>query len=814
MATSINYSIGVQTTQAQQALNQLQSKLQTTNEMFGKLRNAFAGIAIGNFIANSIKAAAALDDIADASGIALQSIIGFSKAVQVAGGSVEGANTGVARFANYLQDAAEGNKKAVDSFLELGFSLSQLRTMSDEEILKKTIKGLGEMEAGSQRTALGMAIFGKSFASVDFQRVNNDLDDYIAKSAESAKATKAAADAEEKFSIAVSKVKDTILIAIQPITDFIAAIDPAKIESLAKTLTNLAIAFAAFKGLKIILTIITEITSAATASVGAFTRLAAALGMTTAIKEAQGGLRMIKGEWGAFSDTMDRALNPGKFAGKDKGFKMLGNSISFMAKGFVRMIPLIGQIVSGIMILDGALELLTGRDLGGWFDTAAAGLENLIAKNFPKVAAMINSIGEALGMAPSPAEAKKKEEAKAKVVEQEQKKTARQVEDPNKKEIEGLQKLIAEYQRANAEANKKFQLETDNIGISEEAKMKAEQRLQAESNYLQEINKLTDLYAEKSHSSSKTDLAMLPQIQKAIADVTAEYQRQLPILDASVEKRIAGLKVDNLAKFQKDSLFDAEKRLRDIQDEIAKSTLSEIEKKYYDIDKAATEAGLSAVKAAEDMLKTKLPPEEAQKYMDAAAARAKEEKALAAQAYDNSRKFQTGWKNAFQSYVDDATNAAQQAQRIFQTMTQSMEDMLMTFFKSGKFEWKNFVQSIIDTLMRSQIQQLIAKTFSMGGIGGGSSQSGGLLGGIGKLLGFANGGVIPTNGPVVVGERGPEILSGAGGRTVIPNSQLGGSVTYNINAVDAMSFKQMLAQDPTFLHAVAEQGRRTLPGAR
>ena len=51
----------------------------------------------------------------------------------------------------------------------------------------------------------------------------------------------------------------------------------------------------------------------------------------------------------------------------------------------------------------------------------------------------------------------------------------------------------------------------------------------------------------------------------------------------------------------------------------------------------------------------------------------------------------------------------------------------------------------------------------------------------------------------------------------MPNNALGGgggNVTYNINAVDAMSFKQMLAQDPTFLHAVAEQGRRRLPGGR
>jgi hypothetical protein len=39
---------------------------------------------------------------------------------------------------------------------------------------------------------------------------------------------------------------------------------------------------------------------------------------------------------------------------------------------------------------------------------------------------------------------------------------------------------------------------------------------------------------------------------------------------------------------------------------------------------------------------------------------------------------------------------------------------------------------------------------------------------------------------------------------------MGGStnITYNINAVDAMSFKQMIAADPTFIYAVTQQGAK------
>jgi hypothetical protein len=179
------------------------------------------------------------------------------------------------------------------------------------------------------------------------------------------------------------------------------------------------------------------------------------------------------------------------------------------------------------------------------------------------------------------------------------------------------------------------------------------------------------------------------------------------------------------------------------------------------------------------------------------------------------RQFDTGWAQAFTEYVENATNAAQQAQRIFQTLTQSMEDMLMGFFKTGKFGWKDFVQNIVDVMLRSQIQQLIAKTFGgVGSIGGGAG-GGGLFGGA-IIPGFlASGGPAGAGKPYIVGERGPELFVPNISGTVVPNNALGGApVTYNINAVDAMSFKQMLAQDPSFLHAVAEQGRRRLPGAR
>jgi hypothetical protein len=84
--------------------------------------------------------------------------------------------------------------------------------------------------------------------------------------------------------------------------------------------------------------------------------------------------------------------------------------------------------------------------------------------------------------------------------------------------------------------------------------------------------------------------------------------------------------------------------------------------------------------------------------------------------------------------------------------------------------------------------------------------------GVSSLFGgfFATGGMIPPGRFGVVGEAGRELVQGPA--TVTPLNS--GSVTYNINAVDAASFKQLVAADPGFIHAVAMQGGRAMPARR
>lgn len=217
---------------------------------------------------------------------------------------------------------------------------------------------------------------------------------------------------------------------------------------------------------------------------------------------------------------------------------------------------------------------------------------------------------------------------------------------------------------------------------------------------------------------------------------------------------------------------------------------------------------------------------------------------------EESRKFSTGWDKAWNDYVDNATNASKTATNLFSKSMSGMEDLLVNFAKTGKFTWRSFVNMMLEELMRAQIQSTFAsilggmKGAMGGGAGGIGSLIGGLfgggskaapaagggggffsgimdlgksaIGGIGKLFGFAGGGSVNGTSPILIGERGPEIFNPSSSGTIIPNDKLGGStnVTYNINAVDAQSFRAMIARDPQFLFAVTEQGRKSIPGAR
>jgi len=173
----------------------------------------------------------------------------------------------------------------------------------------------------------------------------------------------------------------------------------------------------------------------------------------------------------------------------------------------------------------------------------------------------------------------------------------------------------------------------------------------------------------------------------------------------------------------------------------------------------------------------------------------------------------------------EAKNPAEMASAAVDVMFNDMNKALDNFVTTGKGSFKEFADSIILDFVKIEMkEQVIALFKGVSGASGGGAGMGNffsnLIGGAKSLFGLAEGGTVPTNGPVLVGEKGPEILTGAKGLNVIPNSQISSSqpamtnVVYNINAVDTLSFQQMLARDPSFIYALSLQGQKALPPTR
>lgn len=128
--------------------------------------------------------------------------------------------------------------------------------------------------------------------------------------------------------------------------------------------------------------------------------------------------------------------------------------------------------------------------------------------------------------------------------------------------------------------------------------------------------------------------------------------------------------------------------------------------------------------------------------------------------------WQYGASKALQSYLDAATNTAQQSEKLFGNMFKGMEDALVNFAKTGKLNFTALANSIINDLIRIAAQKAIAgMAGSLFGSSGTSVTQ--ALGGawINGVQAFANGGVVssPTlfphaGGMGLMGEAGPEAI--------------------------------------------------------
>lgn len=197
--------------------------------------------------------------------------------------------------------------------------------------------------------------------------------------------------------------------------------------------------------------------------------------------------------------------------------------------------------------------------------------------------------------------------------------------------------------------------------------------------------------------------------------------------------------------------------------------------------------------------------------------------------------FSEGWRNAYRKYAEESQNYAKQGEESFTLVVDNMNEALANFVNTGKVNFKGLVQSIIQGLIRIQLQMQMSRLFSMAGMalfggGGGAATTAGGTPMIGDF-GFSTGGVATAadggyiSGPTLVGENGPELFIPRTAGTIIPNQQMAGmtgtpQVVYNgpyianMQAIDTQSAAQFLARNKESVWAANQSASRSVPQSR
>jgi hypothetical protein len=803
---------------------------------FMRLKGVIAGGLFAGMAGSAIKLADELSDLSAATGITIGNLVGLRDAIMASGGSGDQMATAVNRFMLAIDEAAQGSLKAQNRFEALGIGLKELGTLSEADLLRNTLIGIAGITDKARQAALMMEYFGKSFRTVDPKAMLAALDDASGKNDAMADSIKRAAELNDKFEKSWTNIRLAFLQAIEPILDWFSQFE-MDAQQTKDFINGLA---TAFKALGVVIATVFVVT-------GIRTIVTALLMVGRGVGVLFSGLGRLKD---AFSTTVSGRTPAAIMSLKDV-FSALGAAVTIVTGTvavFWDSMKGVGNWISGTFktLIDEVAASMFGLASGfgamkrfeNPFGAYSKGVEEYrehlktlraeeARRNFAATDPRRADQGGAPGATPTPTPTPAGD------------KKIRDTEDALAGRRKEIARNIEEFKRQTEEMLKGIQVETNLIGKSEEY---AEVIRAQEEVYKRAADKVSELQkAKESLSKDEAKLAGAYDLQIAAINKAAEAdserikqavenQQGLKLLE---KDRLAGIErltkaMEQQAKIQ-ETLADIRLGMREALGDVefagsqqGKSPFAQQAAQIVeDARKAALEAGRAFAAAFEDT-GDGMTPEKAKEFADGLAAIQEGYKGIADAQMRNleaSRTWEAGWKEAFAAYSDDAMNAAKQSKTYFETFTSGMEDVFVNFVRTGKLSFKDLANSLIADFARIQAKKAIAGLFGMGGgLGGGAG--GGIFSSIGKIFGFANGGNPAIGVPAIVGENGPEMIVPRNASTVIPNGAMAAqpaitNVTYNINATDAQSFKQQLARDPSFLHAVVEQGRRSTPaGAR
>ena len=712
------------TTEGADQLDKLGRSADVARDKIAGLTTAILGVSFGAFIASLLDAADRVADLSDATGISVVNIKAFEDAMESSGGKAKNAEKAILAFTGAIESANDGSLKTRDAFAKVGISLTDLKNLSEQDLLQKTVEGLSKMEKGSERTAAQAILLGKSFRGINVDQFIKDF--------ESGKITaEGVAEGIDKLSKA-----------------------NGKLEKAFRTLQE-----ESTKALVPILDLLEKHELSATAAKVAIYGLATAMGLAF-------GASML-----ASIKTINSALGI---------TAALSNIVGKGPLGVIAKLAASGALAAGAAIE--IEKLVTAND-----KLTASEEKGYRGKGFqdPRINKSTSNTGRTQEL-----DARQKAELES------AKRTAQNLADAE-----------LQIRLINADKIERIELEMRSNIAKGTAEILSKSDL-SQSTKTKEILSLVNKETKKSYA----DIAAYRlELEKQILEVTMQGIQSQADEYANLTARQTDAKrqIDDSLKSMREQNIELQNRF-DIQQAI--NGLGEVDKKRIsDIADAVRNYNRELEKIQTDPFLTDSEATSRIEELNALLEQRVEILNRTAQAEtDRQNSFGAGVKDQIKQYKESIT-AFKIGGQMVDSVYGNMMSALERFVKQGKFSFKEFAQSVIlDLLMieaRANATRLFSSLFSFGGS---------------SVPGRALGGPVLPNQPYIVGEKGPEVFLPNAAGNIIPNNKLGSSgsfgggasVTYNINAVDAPSFRQMIAKDPSFLYAVTEQGRKSIPSTR
>ena len=838
----LNYDVSVSTTQAEASLTRLQRTVGGLNDTFIRLKSTLATISLGAVISQSLQFADAISDLSDASEIAIGNIIGFQNAVMASGGSAEGAQKAILKLVNSIGEAADGSASMQQAFLDVGVTIDDLRTLSNQDILSKTINGLDKITDSAKRSTLVTQLLGKEFRNVAAGGLGAAYAEATAKSAQYADAIAKGAAAQQNIDKTLGEFKIGLLEAIKPFTELISKVNIGveNFQKLVQALLAVGAAFLAFSIIGRVWRLFVLLVDGAIALYGALANLGAFLG------QLANGWRVI------FSATEGAG---GAFYRVWLSIKAVGAALT----------EILGPAFTTLKAV-GAPVLATIAGYWGWIQTSTGAAIDKLKEYLNYLPGVNFTLGGGAGRGNGQAELDQRK---------------KDADEAAKKE-QALRDILSRQAEARAKVALELKHQVDNlaIGLSRQTESIAlEARLielsklknvisedqveiikaQDDAN-VQRIAKLKDIQQQQeklrfqlkfAKDEDKTgieaQIGANEQLRKTVEEYYKGHNDALKenITNLQTAKKLDAARLQDMENMKKaiedqisrqqalgDILKTANDQARGAKDQVPASQLvglSSVQRQIVEIQESARKAAIEAARSFAANFEDGgdgLTPERARELaagLDQIAAAYKgvatAQIEVATNNYETARSFSTGWQESFAKYAEDAQDASKQAATYFERFTQGFEDAIVSLVTNGKFSFKDFANSIIADFARIEARKALTSFMSNATPGG--SVLGSLFNYGKSLFGFANGGSLMAGMPAIVGERGPELFVPSSAGKIVANNQLGGqsqiinnAVTYSIQAVDASSFRSLIARDPSFIYAVTEQGRRSQPTRR